>query len=144
MLRAERLLPQRRLLTLRFSVGCFQPAPGACYPAPWRLPGPDLHRLANTCLYGTAPLLSLTSLQDSPFSGHASGPVSPDMPPARNQAAALEAYEQALQLIDDLNERNLWTCETATEVALESLTGCFVNKCIRFRRHFPHDSAIDR
>jgi len=36
---------------LRFSTGRFPPAPAACYRASWQqLPGPDLHRLADTSL----------------------------------------------------------------------------------------------
>jgi hypothetical protein len=38
------------LLTLRFDAERFPPTPAACYGAPWRLPRPDLHRLANTSL----------------------------------------------------------------------------------------------
>jgi len=40
--------PPEGLLTLHFDVGRFPPAPAACYRAPWRLPGPDSHRLATT------------------------------------------------------------------------------------------------
>jgi hypothetical protein len=36
------------LVTLHFDAGRFPPAPAACYRAPWRLPGPDSHRLATT------------------------------------------------------------------------------------------------
>jgi len=49
-----------------------QIALGVCYQAPWRLPGPDLHRLVNTSLHETASSLSITSYQSGPFSGHAS------------------------------------------------------------------------
>jgi hypothetical protein len=37
-------LPPTGLSTLGFDAGCFPPTPPACYPAPWRLPGPDFHR----------------------------------------------------------------------------------------------------
>src|SRR6266540_4495443 len=50
MLRTGQLLPPTGLLTLRFGAGRFPPAPAACYRAPWRLPGPDSHRLATTSL----------------------------------------------------------------------------------------------
>jgi hypothetical protein len=40
--------PPEGLLTLHFDTGRFPPAPAACYRAPWRLPGPDSHRLATT------------------------------------------------------------------------------------------------
>ncbi len=50
MLRAGQLLPPKGLLTLRFSTGRFPPALAACYRASWQLPGPDLHRLADTGL----------------------------------------------------------------------------------------------
>ena len=43
-LRPGRLLPSKRLSTLGFDAGRFPPTPPACYPAPWRLPGPDFHR----------------------------------------------------------------------------------------------------
>jgi hypothetical protein len=73
MLRAARLLPQIGLATLRFSTRRFPLALGVCYRAPWRLPGPDFHRLVNTSLHETASSLSITSYQSGPFSGHASG-----------------------------------------------------------------------
>ena len=47
MLRTGRLLPPPWLSTLRFDAGRFPPTPAACYRAPWRLPGPDSHRLAT-------------------------------------------------------------------------------------------------
>src|SRR6266567_7617093 len=47
-LRTARSLPLEGLLTLHFDAGRFPPTPAACYRAPWRLPGPDLHRLATT------------------------------------------------------------------------------------------------
>ena len=72
MLRAACLLPQIGLATLRFSAKRFPLALGVCYRAPWRLPGPDLHRLVNTSLHETAYFRNITSLQDVPFSGHAS------------------------------------------------------------------------
>jgi hypothetical protein len=37
-------LPPKGLSTLGFDAGRFPPTPPACYPAPWHLPGPDLHR----------------------------------------------------------------------------------------------------
>src|SRR5205807_2030866 len=36
------------LSTLGFDAGRFPPTPPACYRASWQLPGPDLHRLADT------------------------------------------------------------------------------------------------
>lgn len=42
--------PPKGLSTLRFDAGRFPPTPAACYRAPWRLPGPDFHRLADTGL----------------------------------------------------------------------------------------------
>src|SRR5207247_876052 len=42
--------PLAGLSTLRFAAGRFPPATAACYRAPWRLPGPDFHRLATTSL----------------------------------------------------------------------------------------------
>jgi len=48
MLRTARSLPLEGLLTLGFDPVRFQTEPPACYRAPWRLPGPDLHRLATT------------------------------------------------------------------------------------------------
>jgi hypothetical protein len=48
MLRTVQLLPPTGLVTLRFDAGRFPPTPAACYRAPWRLPGPDSHRLATT------------------------------------------------------------------------------------------------
>jgi hypothetical protein len=44
MLRPGRSLPPTGLSTLGFDAGRFPPTPPACYPAPWRLPGPDFHR----------------------------------------------------------------------------------------------------
>jgi hypothetical protein len=49
-LRTGRLLPPQGLSTLGFDAGRFPPTPPACYPAPWRLPGPDFHRLADASL----------------------------------------------------------------------------------------------
>jgi hypothetical protein len=40
--------PPIGLLTLGFGLARFQTKPPACYWAPWRLPRPDLHRLAAT------------------------------------------------------------------------------------------------
>jgi hypothetical protein len=42
--------PTMWLSTLRFDAGRFPPTPAACYRAPWRLPGPDSHRLADASL----------------------------------------------------------------------------------------------
>ncbi len=50
MLRTAQSLPHHGLLTLHFDAGRFPPTPAACYRAPWRLPGPDFHRLATTSL----------------------------------------------------------------------------------------------
>src|SRR5208283_2323315 len=36
--------PPKGLSTLGFDAGRFPPTPPVCYPAPWRLPGPDFHR----------------------------------------------------------------------------------------------------
>lgn len=41
---------QRAALHAPFDAGRFPPAPPACYPAPWRLPGPDLHWQADASL----------------------------------------------------------------------------------------------
>lgn len=49
-LRTGRSLPPKGLSTLGFDAGRFPPTPPACYPAPWRLPGPDFHRQADTDL----------------------------------------------------------------------------------------------
>ena len=55
MSRAKWLLPPDcGLLTLRFSAKRFPFTLGACYRAPWRLPGPDSHRLVNTNLHVSA------------------------------------------------------------------------------------------
>ena len=51
MLRTGQLLPLTRLSTLRFDPERFCSTPAACYPAPWRLPGPDFHRLADITLH---------------------------------------------------------------------------------------------
>jgi hypothetical protein len=48
MLRTARSLPLEGLSTLGFDPTRFQIEPPVCYRAPWRLPGPDLHRLAAT------------------------------------------------------------------------------------------------
>src|SRR3954468_740947 len=53
------------LLTLHFDAGRFPPAPAACYRAPWRLPGPDSHRLATTS-FRPSQIISSRSL---PISG---------------------------------------------------------------------------
>jgi hypothetical protein len=47
-LRTVQLLPLEGLSTLGSGPARFQTRPPACYRAPWRLPGPDLHRLATT------------------------------------------------------------------------------------------------
>ena len=65
MLRTGQLLPPLRLLTLRFDAGRFPPTPVVCYPAPWRLPGPDLHRLANITFGRVRPGLFNTSFHAS-------------------------------------------------------------------------------
>jgi hypothetical protein len=62
--------PLKGRLTLRFDAGRFPPAPAACYGAPWRLPRPDFHRLADTslcvgylgCTTSSLPIPVLTSL----------------------------------------------------------------------------------
>jgi hypothetical protein len=40
--------PPERLSTLGFDSARYQTEPPTCYRAPWRLPGPDSHRLATT------------------------------------------------------------------------------------------------
>jgi hypothetical protein len=65
MLRAEQLLPPKGLSTLRFDAGRFPPTPAACYRASWQLPGPDLHRLADTSLR------TVTSPRDTSHDDHA-------------------------------------------------------------------------
>ena len=62
MLRTGRLLPPPWLSTLRFDAGRFPPTPAACYRAPWRLPGPDSHRLATTSFRSGHDRLAITSL----------------------------------------------------------------------------------
>src|SRR3954468_5819508 len=57
--------PPQGLLTLRFAAGRFPPTTAACYRAPWRLPGPDSHRLATTRLQ----LRQVTSSHPLPASG---------------------------------------------------------------------------
>ena len=52
--------PSNRLLTLRFDARRFPPTPAACYRAPWRLPGPDLHRLADVSLRATRSVLTIS------------------------------------------------------------------------------------
>lgn len=42
--------PPGGLATLRFGAERFHSTPAACYRAPWRLPGPDFHRLADASL----------------------------------------------------------------------------------------------
>jgi hypothetical protein len=64
-LRTDQFLPPTGLLTFRFDARRFPLTPGTCYRAPWRLPGPDSHRLANISLrpipQATAVLTSLWS-----------------------------------------------------------------------------------
>ena len=64
-LRTDQLLPPTGLLTFRFDARRFPLTPGTCYRAPWRLPGPDSHRLADISLrlmpQATAALTSLRS-----------------------------------------------------------------------------------
>jgi hypothetical protein len=50
MLRTVQSLPPTGLVTLGFDPARFQTEPPACYRAPWRLPGPDSHRLATASL----------------------------------------------------------------------------------------------
>ena len=56
------------LSTLRFDAERFPSTSAACYPAPWRLPGPDFHRLADITLR-MVQSLGITSSQDCPCSG---------------------------------------------------------------------------
>ncbi len=60
-LRTARLLPLEGLLTLGFGPARFQTEPPACYRAPWRLPGPDSHRLATTSFRSSQVTSSSTS-----------------------------------------------------------------------------------
>ena len=50
MLRTAQLLPLSGLSTLGFDRDRFQSQPPVCYRAPWRLPGPDFHRLVTAGL----------------------------------------------------------------------------------------------
>jgi hypothetical protein len=50
MLRTVQSLPPTGLVTLGFDPARFQTEPPACYRTPWRLPGPDSHRLATASL----------------------------------------------------------------------------------------------
>src|SRR4051812_42240622 len=50
MLQTVQSLPPTGLVTLGFDPARFQTKPPACYRAPWRLPGPDSHRLATASL----------------------------------------------------------------------------------------------
>src|SRR5487761_1503368 len=72
MLRTGRSLPPMRLSTLRFDARRFHPTPAVCYQAPWRLPGPDFHRLADASLRlrDHLPILT-TSFSDRVPTGHA-------------------------------------------------------------------------
>ena len=73
MLRTGRLLPPKRLSTMRFDAGRFPPAPAVCYRAPWRLPGTGLPPAGGCRLTGYA----ITSRSSSPpfliacLAGHA-------------------------------------------------------------------------
>ncbi len=75
-------------MTLRFSSRRFPLALGACYRAPWRLPGPDSHRLANTSLHEIASSLTTTSSHGAPFSGHAGFQLAPRDQADRDQRVA--------------------------------------------------------
>jgi hypothetical protein len=48
MLRTAQLLPRTRAFDTALRRRAFPPTPAVCYRAPWRLPGPDSHRLATT------------------------------------------------------------------------------------------------
>ena len=48
MLRTAQLLPLTRAFDTALRRRAFPPTPAVCYRAPWRLPGPDSHRLATT------------------------------------------------------------------------------------------------
>jgi len=50
MLRTAQSLPPTGLSTLGSGLARFHARPPVCYRAPWRLPGPDFHRLAATSL----------------------------------------------------------------------------------------------
>ncbi len=65
-LRTGRLLPPKGPSTLGFDAGRFPPTPPACYPAPWRLPGPDFHRLADASLSSDQVIV----MAPPPNSGH--------------------------------------------------------------------------
>jgi hypothetical protein len=65
MLQAERLLPRVQALDTPLQRKRFRLTLGICYRAPWRLPGPDLHRQVNTSLHETASFPGLTSFRAS-------------------------------------------------------------------------------
>ena len=50
MLRTAQSLPPNGAFDAGLRPGPFPARPPACYRAPWRLPGPDFHRLATTSL----------------------------------------------------------------------------------------------
>jgi hypothetical protein len=54
--------PFSGLWTLRFDAGRSPPTPAACYRAPWRLPGPDSHRLATASFRSGHDRYAITSL----------------------------------------------------------------------------------
>ena len=64
--------PPEGLLTLGFDPARFQTEPPACYRAPWRLPGPDSHRLATTSFRSS----QITSSSTSPLPLSGCTPVS--------------------------------------------------------------------
>ena len=79
--------PVAGLLTLRFDAGRFPPTPAACYRAPWRLPGPDSHRLATASLRpGHGPTAHLLITGRTPESGvNEDGRRSPSRRPSQRR-----------------------------------------------------------
>jgi len=61
-------------VTLRFDAERFPSTPVACYTAPWHLPWPDLHRLANIT-FGRVRYALFTSFRTPMLSGHTEGGV---------------------------------------------------------------------
>lgn len=62
--------PLQGLSTLHFDAGRFPPTSAVCYRAPWRLPGPDSHRLATTSFQPS----QITSSRNPPrIAGHTPG-----------------------------------------------------------------------
>jgi hypothetical protein len=75
MLRTVQSLPPTGLVTLGFDPARFQTEPPACYRAPWRLPGPDSHRLATASLSLDSVRITSNCLGALPWSGGNEGVV---------------------------------------------------------------------